>query len=627
MRLLPSRSPLLRPVLCVVVLVLVVATLGPAATAKPHDSAATKPWTPPEPRYDVEQIVNYPLHMSDGTQLMGSVYYPVDRKAGRRATGPFPVLVTMTPYGMWDGNSQTPKNGADDRILDYFASHGYIGLEVDTRGAGRSEGSFTPWSPQERRDHVEVIDFAAHRLDGSNGVVGLAGMSYRGLNQLLVGGMLKPGSPVKAMAPHSAGATIYDDPFFSGGIPTAFWYVYGGVEAIQEAPPVDQTAAPGGADPAHMARLARDRTTTGLYLSELYTNTATGGYMAYRDSWWDQREPIHAAQAIVRAGIPALLTSSGVDPFGRGSFRMYAALQNAAQGRPVDAPMDPSRKPDPRYQMVWSNHYNDGEWEKFVGYSLQWYDHWLKGIDNGIGNPDNTLHLGVWGGKGGWVESPNSAYPITDEYTPYYFAPEGALTTKSPKAATTETLQWAPNQSLTFTTEALADGALLAGPVTATVYATSTAPQVQLVATLNDVAPDGTATAVHNGVVADGALIGSARKLDTHKSWYDNEGRLISAQHPYRLAAEEPVPVGEVVRYDIELHPRVFDVEPGHQLQLVLSSQSPILFPTTTQLQGLRGGSYEIHLGGRHASYVNLPVLNRGALTPTGDPEKVGLAE
>ena len=611
---------LLAVVAAVAVTAMTSGVIAPAAAAP--DST----YTPPAASYGVKEIVNYPFTMSDGTQLVGSIYYPADLQTGERAPETFPALITMTPYGVWDGNSNTWKQGADDVILRYFASHGYIGVEVDVRGTARSEGEFEPWSVQQRHDHLEVIDFVAHRLSGSNGVVGLAGMSYRGLNQLLVGGLLEKGSPVKAIAPHSAGATIYNDPFFGGGMPGAFWYLYGDIEAISEVPPPDQVLAPGGLDLAHLVELVVDRIDAALYLGGYYQNSATGGYMAHRDQWWDGKEPIHAAKNIVEAGIPVLMTSGGIDMFPRGSLQMYAALQNAAHGRPPLGPMDPRLKPDSRFQLVWGNSYFDGDVNFFLDYTLQWYDHWLKGIDNGVGTSGQTLYVQHYGGEGDWLKVPNSAYPMTRSYTPYYLAPDGAMGTTPAATTSTVALAWAPGQSLTYTSEPFRDGALLAGPVAATVYATSTTRDVELVATLNDVAPDGTVQPLPmQAVFADGALIGSARAVDQTRSWYDGSGRPIAPYHSFATTDERPVPVGTPVRYDIEMHPRILDLEPGHRLQLVIQSQSPVLFPTTAQLPNLAGGSYLINQGGQLASYVNLPLLPRGTFPNGQDPTKAGL--
>ncbi|MFI0468308.1 CocE/NonD family hydrolase C-terminal non-catalytic domain-containing protein [Saccharopolyspora sp. 5N102] len=60
---------------------------------------------------------------------------------------------------------------------------------------------------------------------------------------------------------------------------------------------------------------------------------------------------------------------------------------------------------------------------------------------------------------------------------------------------------------------AAAKGATLAGPMSATIYARSSNTDLELIAHLYDVAPDGTATRI-----MEGAVLGSQRELDPRKS-------------------------------------------------------------------------------------------------------------
>jgi putative CocE/NonD family hydrolase len=598
-------------------LLLPVALLASLLTTNGSATAATT--------YGVEEQVNVPFVMADGTTLVGSVYRPTDVASGKRAPGRFPVLVTMTPYGTWDGNSQYPAHypdgGSDHQILRFFAQHGYIGLEVDSRGSARSQGLFTVLDPQQNRDYLRVIDIAAHHLDGSNGVVGLTGMSYRGLNQLLVGGLLRPGTPVKAMAPASAGASAYEDPFAQGGIASQFWYAYPGILGISAVPPADQTVAPGGADP-RLAAVAVDRVRSAQNMTDMATQSLNGGPIAYRDDWWQEREPMQAAKAIVAAGVPVLLTTGTTDFFPRGAFRMYTALQSLAHGGSEYAPMNPTWSPDRRFQLVYGKDYTDGDFSFWLSYELQWYDHWLKGKANGVATSDHTLHLQDQEGR--WAAPPRGTYPMTQRYTKLYLDSGARLSSARPSSATTlPDLPWQPETtSLTFTSAPYRRGATVAGPVSVSVSLRSTTPQVELIAQLNDVAPDGTVTTAVPGFEVDGDLAGTLRAVDPAKSWYDASGALVSPYHPYSRASEASVPVGRVQRYDIELHPRVWTLAPGHRLQVVLSTQSNRLVPTVPQLQALAGGSYSLVA---RDSWLSVPVLPLRAFPAAPDPTKVGL--
>jgi predicted acyl esterase len=158
--------------------------------------------------------------------------------------------------------------------------------------------------------------------------------------------------------------------------------------------------------------------------------------------------------------------------------------------------------------------------------------------------------------------------------------------------------------------------------VTVSLTARSTTTQLELIAQLNDVAPDGTVTTAVPGFEVDGDLAGTLRAVDPARSWYDAAGTLISPYHPYTRASERVVPVGTAQRYDVELHPRVWSLAPGHRLQLVLSSQSNRLVPTAPQLQALAGGTYSFTA---RDSWLSVPVLPLHAFPRTADPTSTGL--
>ena len=130
----------------------------------------------------------------------------------------------------------------------------------------------------------------------------------------------------------------------------------------------------------------------------------------------------------------------------------------------------------------------------------------------------------------------------------------------------------------------------------------------QLVASLEDVAPDGSSYPLTSG-----ALLGSLRELDRRASWR-HRGKLILPHHPYSQASRRELPAGRVERQLIELPPVFALLRRGHRLRLTLSTAAPHLHPTAAQLQGLAGGVYEIRRGGAEGSFVNLPLVAPGRL-------------
>jgi putative CocE/NonD family hydrolase len=164
--------------------------------------------------------------------------------------------------------------------------------------------------------------------------------------------------------------------------------------------------------------------------------------------------------------------------------------------------------------------------------------------------------------------------------------------------------------ALTYTSAPFAHTLSVAGPVDATVYATSTRPDVELVATLEDVAPDGASFPISSG-----ALLGSFRKLERHKSWFAGNGRPLIPYHPYTKASKTPVPTGKVTRYDIEVFPTFAEIAKGDRLRLTLTtSDTPHLQPIPIDLPNLAGGVYAVQRTKAHASFVNVPLAPEGSL-------------
>jgi uncharacterized protein len=109
-----------------------------------------------------------PAVMRDGATLMSNVYRPA-------SGGPYPVLLTRLPYGKDLSFSST-----------YFdpvkaARRGYLVVVQDVRGRYASEGEFTPFA-HEFEDGHDSVEWAA-KLPGSNGSVGMFGLSYFGKTQ------------------------------------------------------------------------------------------------------------------------------------------------------------------------------------------------------------------------------------------------------------------------------------------------------------------------------------------------------------------------------------------------------------------------------------------------------------
>src|SRR3954470_4071837 len=164
-----------------------------------------QPWKPRPATYGISKTTNVKIKMDDGVVLKADVLRPAAAD-GSAARGRFPVLLTQTPY-----NKNSPQLNFEN---DYLVQRGYIQVIVDVRGTGSSGGQWASFSPREQKDYYRCAVFA-HTLKGGNGDVGLFGVSYGAIDQLLTAAQHPPG--LKAEFPIVPMGDAYRDVAVSGG--------------------------------------------------------------------------------------------------------------------------------------------------------------------------------------------------------------------------------------------------------------------------------------------------------------------------------------------------------------------------------------------------------------------------
>jgi predicted acyl esterase len=525
-------------------------------------------WTVPDATYGtvIENDIN--IQMSDGVTLVGDVSYPADIATGARAAGKFPVLLTQNPYG---SSLFGPQYG------EIFVTHGYIFATVDVRGTSRSGGDFDLFSPREAMDGAELVSWVA-KLDGSDGTVGLQGCSQLGINQLETATLLSPGSPVKAMIPACPSGDFYRDTVFDNGVPS-------------------------------------------ITAQALVPDAQMGADTAYYRDYWKTRDRVARAPAIARADIPTLLWSGWHEPGALGSLDLYTVLQNVAAGRPASAPITAGDAVSGKYQVIIGDWGHGGGLD--LGIQLQWYDTWIKGIDTGLPTKTNTpLHLAELGGTKRWINA--RCYPLVTRYQPMFLSSGGKLSRTADSKEDHDEFTWVSQDSqadsVDYTSEPFADGAMIAGPLAARLQVSSSNTNLQLFVELFDRAPDATLTRI-----GFGSIIGTLRRTDPDKSWTDPSGLPV---RPYlALDADQPMTPDELTQLDVPLGPTVFSIEPMHSI-VVRVSVHPVsddclgvivppvgCYPTDPMLKTLAGGVYKLSLGGKLGSLVSLPMLEHGAFS------------
>jgi putative CocE/NonD family hydrolase len=121
------------------------------------------------PKYEIECRIDVKTPMRDGINLSTDLYLP-------KGKGPWPVVLTRTPYGNND-----PIRA--ERLL-YFTKRGFACAYQDCRGRHDSDGEWEPFR-FERNDGYDTLDWLS-KQDFCNGSIGVTGRSYEGYNAWII---------------------------------------------------------------------------------------------------------------------------------------------------------------------------------------------------------------------------------------------------------------------------------------------------------------------------------------------------------------------------------------------------------------------------------------------------------
>ena len=396
--------------------------------------------TPPE-KGEVYSVVlfahNLMVPMRDGIHLAADVYRPaVDGvPLGRK----LPILLQQTPYNK--------EGGAVVDQARYLASHGYVVVLQDDRGAYQSEGVLVKYVGF-GNDAWDTIEWLAQQ-PYTDGQVGMYGTSYA--------------------AHAAASAAIVHPPHLKtvvincGGLSNGWEYKirnHGAFELAQQlAWAFDQAAAnPNNKAAQEMmkhekvadwvgqihSRRGNNPLTTAKnfedYLFELMTH---GDY----DAYWKNADMNWSLNYEQTADIPMMNLTGWYDSYTSGSIKNYAALSKIKKGpqRLVVGPWLHGRNTSSVSGDVEFG--PDAAIADFANsYHIRWFDHFLKGqnsINPGDDSPVRLFVMGTGDGHkdanghlyhGGFWRAAN-AWPLPESKpTAFYFQSDGSLSTQAPLA-------------------------------------------------------------------------------------------------------------------------------------------------------------------------------------------------
>lgn len=532
--------------------------LAGAAPAAPIVYGAPAWWSYNRPADYTTVTSNIYVTMPDATPIHCLLAQPA--KNGVAASGRFPALIEeYLPYGGVGALGDLP--GGDD----FWADHGYVAMSCDVRGTGLSGGVWQGLlSAQENQDNYDLLEWM-RRQPWSNGRLGQMGGSYGGMTSMRVASLDPPG--LLAISPLSSEYDLYDENIYPGGIKTT--------PGTGDDWPVITVALSGGREIA------------------AYTYAQYAEHPLW-DSFWQQ---ISIMTRWNRIKVPVLgISAYNDDLVPGGAPANWIGLQKA--GNPQN------------YMIVgpWGHDTTtSSEATLPAGAQLAWFDRWVMGLKSAPlpSSPVTSFEQPTPGAGRGW-ESFSSWPPPQDQTEDWALNPGNSIS-PAPSSAGTESYTTLPSdagytgvnnngavsptqrppvdgiagESEVFDSAPLTEPLAIAGTVVVRLRASLSYTDGNFMVLLYDVAPNGTATFLQEG--------------------------MLKASHRFEVnGAPVPVTPGAVNDFPIEIFPVHWRFAAGHRLRLmVYGGEStwlvPEPVPVTTKLSLGRGGST-----------VSLPVLGNG---------------
>ena len=473
----------------------------------------------------IRMDVNLGVAMDDGVVLATDVYLPTTQSER------FPAILIRTPY------SKNVEHCVRDAV--YFAQRGYGVVVQDVRGRWESEGSWYPFK-YERADGQATVRWIVSQ-PWCSGVVGGSGFSYEALTQWMtaIGGP----SEFKAIVPRVSFSSLFHNWVFTGGaFQLAFNLRWGAVQMHSRTNQRQYNWMP--------SELHYDSLFAQLPLESIAK--ATGRTSTFYQDWlenWVENEFWldlgDLGSKYDQIDVAAYDMAGWYDVFCQGSINNYVGTTKGKGGESrsqklVIGPWIHSlgeRGLDPKTGEV---DFGPSVRIDLLDEECRWFDYWLKNIPNGIVDepqvryfvmgrnewrtadqwPPPEVHyadyfLSHHAGVGTVVSTGNLLESSPERSKPdrYVYDPEDPVPTVGGSTCCSELItpvSMGPRDQsevelredvLLYVTSPLVAGLEIAGPVTVTLFASSSARDTDFTAKLVDLHPDGTAINIAQGIL------------------------------------------------------------------------------------------------------------------------------
>ncbi len=539
-----------------------------AALLQPAPAGEVKFPSEPPPSNDIRIENRVAVPMRDGVILYADVFRPVEE-------GKHPVLVQRTPYS-------SERYPTSYREGVYFARRGYVFVMQDVRGRHESEGKWEPFR-DDIEDGYDTVEWAA-KQPWSNGKVGMQGSSYKGHVQWRAA-MADPPSLV-TIGPLVASTSLYHDWItLNGGWRLSFNFGWG---AVRQESRIMQNVGPHTLEDGPEG-ISYDKVLWHFPLNSMQQLVGRNAQF-YKDwiahpDYDDYWKKINAEEVFETIGVPVHTVGGWFDIFSQGTLRGYSGMSR--QGKTAVAREKSHLTIGPwghgPSQVTGDLDFGEHADVDRDALILRWYDHWLKGVDNGVGDePPVTLYVmgkNVWrheneyplartqykelylhsrgsansyrgDGRLSWDKPGSSSQPDKYAYDPDMPVPSvggnNCCGTPTPSGPRDQKEVESRHDVLVYTSDFLEEEIEVTGPVKVVLYASSDAVDTDFVAKLVDVYPDGKAYNMAEGI--------------------------LRARYWQGLDKPELLEPGKVYKLEIDMVGTSVAFQPGHRIRVDITS-------------------------------------------------------
>jgi hypothetical protein len=544
--------------------------------------------------------------MSDGTSIAVNVRMPTNFVEGQR----YPTVFEMSGYdgGSADGGTLLndfglvpiveqvpgfPLPSDDSRQLTDIFNGEYVTVHASVRGTGCSSGEFDIFSTRSALDGKEIIDGWIAQQPWSNGDVGIVGHSYGGIS----GFMIAATQPTHLRAVSLSG--LIDDMYrgivYPGGV-TNYGFPLLWTLGVRPAYDIAGGLLPGIVRPEAADDDANRQEQCALNVlgkSRTITNDPVLQGLADTDNDWYRARSLIEYTDDIKVPIHIVGAYQDEQTGPRGPVHLFESIQGVPK------------------RILLTNGDHNTETIADTGPLVvrqdrkAWLDHFIRGVNGGFGpvkapktvaggfaNAQQThrsatvffeMHADGTGALVPNGQKSGNAFPFSDtSWTEWYLHGDGTLSKTKPvtlepalsyvhgskrqawsyqaggEVGPPVTTADGPDE-LAYRSAPMTANTAIAGPITATLYLQSTAPDTELFVQVIDEAPDGSRSYLQRGL-----LRASHRAVDLSQSETTPDGRVYRPHHPHTNPTQI-VPT-QTYEYLVEVFPVGHVFRPGHRI-------------------------------------------------------------